>query len=114
MKARKLSARERVARGMEQLGFMDGPFVRYFLRGDALEVWRRDCRCSSDCGCWEFDKHITATDAHREAFRIAQTPPPPKAVPAPAHETDAIRAATEHAQAEAGRRWRPIFQEDAR
>ena len=83
---------------------MDGPFVRYFLQGEKLEIWRRDCQCATDCNCWEFDKLIPATNEHKAIFAQAAAyslPKPPATSPP---EDDAIQRIAEPAQA--APRWR--------
>lgn len=112
MPRQKPTERQRQARALEALGFLDGPAVRYFLRGDVLEVWRRECRCAEECDCWELAAPIPATEAHREAFFLAERPMAAPLVAAPAGEGDAIGAAAERAQS--APRWRPLFPEDAR
>lgn len=112
---RKTSERESLARGMAQMGLMDSPSLRFFLMGEEVEIWRRECSCEKDCGCWEFAGRRPATDADRAAFAIAQRPDPPKQTPSPLAENDnAVAEVAARIEADAGRRWRPLFGEDRR
>lgn len=103
------SRRKSLAQTMAAMGFIDSPYVRYFLRGDKVEVWRRDCRCASECNCWEFAGTQTATDQDREAFFVAQKPEAPKPAPKPLENT----VAEVMRRAVAAPRWRPgLFTEE--
>ena len=71
--------RQRLAAEMALQGCLDSPFVRHFLRGDQMEVWRRTCRCPTDCDCWDYACTRPATAEEQTAFAVAQQPGPPRA-----------------------------------